>query len=133
AALPGLAQGLAPSRLIQTNSRLARETIEQSLAQGEKVFQRLFAQSQARLEQGAAILSSDFAFRQAIASNNTATIHDAFRNHAARVGANVMMLVSLDNVVRADTQEANRIGKPFPFTDLVRQAGASGKATSIVL
>jgi diguanylate cyclase (GGDEF)-like protein len=132
-ALLVLVQGLAAFLVIQTNSGIARETIEHALEQGEKVFQRLFTQNQARLEQGAAILSADFAFRQAIATNDTATILSAFRNHGARVGASVMMLVSLDNVVRADTQETSRIGKNFPFTDLVRQAGASGKASSIVL
>jgi diguanylate cyclase (GGDEF)-like protein len=80
-----------------------------------------------------AILSSDFAFRQAIASNDTGTTLSVLRNHGARVGANVMTLASLGNVVRADTLDSTRIGKPFAFPDLIRQAAAEGKATSVVI
>jgi diguanylate cyclase (GGDEF)-like protein len=128
-----LVQGIAAFLIIQSNSQIARDTIAQALNQGEKVFRRNFQQNQARLEQGAAILSADFAFRQAIATNDGATILSVFRNHGARVGASVMTLVSMDNVVRADTMESARIGKPFPFTDLVRQARAAGQASSIVV
>ena len=132
-ALLVLVQGLAAFLIIQSNSQIARQTIDQALAQGERVFQRLFAQNQARLEQGATILSADFAFRQAIATHDSATIHSVFRNHGARVGASVMILVSLENVVSADTQDPARIGKPFAFPELVRQAGGGGTASSIVL
>jgi len=128
-----LVQGLAAFLIIQSNSQIARQTIDQALEQGERIFQRLFAQNQARLEQGAAILSADFAFRQAIASNDTATILSVFRNHGARVGASVMTLVSLENAVRADTQDSSRIGRPFAFPELVRQAASAGTASSIVL
>ncbi len=132
-ALLVLVQGLAAFLIIQSNSQIARQTIDQALSQGELVFKRLFQQNQARLEQGATILSKDFGFSGAIASNDSATILSVFRSHGARVGASVMTLVSLDNVVRADTQDASRVGKPFPFTELVRQAGVAGKSSSIVL
>jgi len=128
-----LVQGLAAFLIIQSNSQIARQTIDQALEQGERIFQRLFTQNQARLEQGAAILSADFAFRQAIASNDSATILSVFRNHGARVGASVMTLVSLENVVRADTQDSARVGRPFAFPELVRQAAGAGTASSIVL
>jgi len=128
-----LVQGLAAFLVIRANAQVARQTIAQALEQGERIFQRILAQNQLRLEQGAAILSADFAFRQAIATNNTATILDVLRNHGGRLGANVMMLVSLDNEVRADTGDESRTGKAFAFPSLVAQAAASGKASSIVV
>jgi len=132
-ALLVLVQGVAAFLVIQANSQVAQQTIDQQLEQGERVFRQLLTQNQARLEQGAGILSADFAFRQAIASNDTGTILSVLRNHGARVGANVMTLASLDNIVRADTLDPSRIGKPFAFPDLVKLAGNEGKASSIVI
>src|SRR5258706_11465469 len=105
-ALLVLVQGLGAFLVIQANSQIARQTIDQELEQGERVFRQLLSQNQTRLEQGVAILSSDFAFRQATASNDTGTTLSVLRNHGARVGANVMTLASLENIVRADTLDA---------------------------
>ena len=132
-ALLVLVQGLAAFLVIQANSQIARQTIDQQLEQGERVFRQLLKQNQARLEQGAGILSADFAFRQAIASNDTGTILSVLRNHGARVGADVMTLASLENVVRADTLDNGRLGKPFAFPDLIGIARVEGKASSVVI
>ncbi len=132
-ALLVLVQGLGAVLVIQANSQIARQTIDQELEQGERVFNQLLAQNQARLEQGAGILSADFAFRQSIASNDTGTILSVLRNHGARVGANVMTLASLENVVRADTLDSERVGKPFAYPDLIRLASIEGKASSVVI
>jgi len=132
-ALLVIVQGVAAFLVIQANSQVARRTINEELAQGERVFRQLLAQSQARLEQGARILSADFAFRQAIASNDTGTILSVLRNHGARVGASVMTLASLDNTVRADTLDPARIGKAFAYPDLVKAAAADGKSSSVVI
>ena len=128
-----IVQGVSALLVLRANGQIARQTIAQALEQGERIFKKILEQNQLRLEQGAAILSADFAFRQAIASNNTATIQSVLRNHGGRLGANVMMLVSLENEVRADTGEESRVGKPFAFPTLIAQAAASGKASSIVV
>ena len=44
-----------------------------------------------------------------------------------------MTLASLENVVRADTLDNARVGKPFAFPDLIRVAGIEGKASSVVI
>jgi diguanylate cyclase (GGDEF)-like protein len=126
-----LVQGLGAFLVIQSNSQIARQTIDQSLEQGERIFMQLLEQNQKRLEQAAAILSADFAFREAIATNNTGTIESVLRNHGGRVGADVVMLVSLDSRVRADTRDPRRVDKPFAFPQLVETAGAGGKASTI--
>jgi len=128
-----LVNGIGAFLVLEANSQIARQTIDQELERGERVFRQLLAQNQARLEQGAAILSADFAFRQAIATNNTGTILSVLRNHGARVGATVMTLIALDKTVVADTRDDSRIGKPFAFPALVDAGIADGKASSIVL
>ncbi|HUQ29409.1 MAG TPA: EAL domain-containing protein [Usitatibacter sp.] len=132
-ALLVLVQGLGAFLVIQANSQIARQTMDQELEQGERVFRKLLSQNQARLEQGVAILSSDFAFRQAIASNDTGTILSVLRNHGARLGANVMTLAALDNTVRVDTLDAARVGKDFAPDDIIKLAEADGRASSIVI
>jgi hypothetical protein len=128
-----LVQGIGAILVIQANSQIARQTVDQELEQGERVFKQLLAQNQARLEQGAGVLSADSAFRQSIANNDTGTILSVLRNHGARVGANVMTLASLENRVRADTLDSGRIGTTFAFPDLIRLAGIEGKASSVVI
>jgi diguanylate cyclase (GGDEF)-like protein len=132
-ALLVLVQGLGAFLVIQANAQIARQTMDQELEQGERVFRKLLSQNQARLEQGVAILSSDFAFRQAIASNDTGTILSVLRNHGARLGANVMTLASLDNTVRVDTLDAARTGKTFAPSDIIKLAEADGRASSVVI
>ncbi len=127
-----LVQGVAALLVIRSNAQVARETIDQQLFQGERVFRQQLAQNQARLEQGAAILSADFAFRQAIATNNAGTIESVLRNHGARLGATVMTLLSLDRIVVADTQDERRVGRPFAYPALVEASAAGGKSSSIV-
>jgi hypothetical protein len=97
------------------------------------VFRKLLSQNQARLEQGVALLSSDYGFRQAIASNDTGTILSVLRNHGARLGANVMTLASLDNAVRVDTLDPARVGKTFAPADIIKLAEADGRASSVVI
>ena len=65
-ALLVLVQGVGAFLVIRANAQIARQTIDQELGQGERVFRQLLAQRQARLEQAASILSADFAFRQAM-------------------------------------------------------------------
>jgi diguanylate cyclase (GGDEF)-like protein len=128
-----IVQGIAAVLVSRASSQIARDTIDQALEQGERIFRRLLAQNQSRLEQGAAILSADFAFRQAIATNNVDTIASVLRNHGARMGANAMLLLSLDRIVRADAQGSERIGKAFPFPGLIEEAASEGRASAVAL
>jgi diguanylate cyclase (GGDEF)-like protein len=126
-----LVQGLGAFLVIRSNAQIARQTIDQQLEQGERIFMQLLAQNRKRLEQAAAILSADFAFREAIGTDDTGTIESVLRNHGARAGADVVTLVSLDNVIRAATQRSVPVGTAFPFPHLVERARADGKASSI--
>ena len=127
-----LVQGVSGWLVVRKNSEIARETIDKQLEQGERVFKQLLATNQARLEQGAALLSSDFAFRQAIATHDAGTIESVLRNHGARLGANVMTLVNLQKVVEVDTQDEKRTGKPFAFPQLI-DANVGGGAGPAIL
>lgn len=128
-----LVQGIAAVFVTRANSQIARETIDEALKQGEEIFRQLQAQNQARLEQGAGVLSADFAFREAVATGNSETIASVLRNHGGRLGAESMMLIGLDGVVRVDTQDPNRANKPFAYGGLVQEAAREGKASAVVV
>ena len=127
-----LVQGLAFLVVNTANYQIARQTISQELAVGERIFLRLLDQQRDQLEQSASLLASEFAFRQAVATKDTATILSALTNHAARASANVMLLISLDQIVLADTLHPESRAQPFRFTHLTKAAEVNGKASGIV-
>jgi diguanylate cyclase (GGDEF)-like protein len=127
-----LVQGIAFLLVNAANRQIAKQTIQQELLVGERLFKRVLDQNRAQLEQGTALLSSDFAFRQAIASNDTGTILSVLKNHGARIGASVVTLVSLEHVVLADTLQPQAHQQPFKFVNLAKQAQQSGKSSAIV-
>ncbi len=132
AALLVLVQGLAFVVVNTANSQIAKDTIEQELGVGERIFLRLLEQQRDQLEQSASLLASEFGFRQAVGTNDTATIVSALTNHGARASASVMLLISLDQVVLADTLHPEARSQPFRFGHLTKAAEANGKASGIV-
>jgi len=111
----------------------ARKTIADELVTGERVFNRLLEQNSLQLAQGASILSADFAFREAIGTNDRGTITSALSNHGARINAKLMLLIGLDQQVIADTLPATLVGQRFSLPRMIAAAEQQGKASSIVV
>ncbi|MGB8339737.1 MAG: EAL domain-containing protein [Burkholderiales bacterium] len=128
-----LVQGIAFLLVNAANHQIARQTIQQELEVGERLFKRVLDQNRGQLEQGATLLSSDFAFREAIATNDTGTVLSVLNNHGARIGASVMMLVSLEHLVLADTLLPDSRHQPFKFVRLTKQAEQDGKSSGMVV
>ena len=102
----------------------ARKTVGDELTAGARVFDRLLEQDTQRLLQGARLLSSDYAFREAIATGDADTLGSVLASHGKRIEADLMMLVGLDSRVSADTLNV-ATGEPFPFPTLLAEAEAS--------
>ena len=118
--------------VINTSSQeVAKKQNLQTLKTGEIVFQQLSAQNRQRLIDTANLLSADFGFRKAAATKDSETVLSVLNNHGARIKADMMMLVSLDNTVIADTLHPTEFTKPSPMANLIQSAekttdGASG-------
>ncbi len=110
----------------------ARKSIGEELIAGTALFNRLLAQDRQRLVQGARLLSADYAFREAIASGDRATIGSVLANHGKRIDAALMMLIGLDRKVIADTVDAGA-NEPFFFPKLLAEAQARQQASAIVV
>jgi diguanylate cyclase (GGDEF)-like protein len=80
------------------------------------------------------ILATDFGFREAVASQDRATILSALDNHGARIHADLTLLLSLDGRVIVSTLKGLAARDSGMFDDLVSSAGESGsELTYIVL
>ncbi len=110
----------------------ARNTIGEDLVAGAQLFNRLLEQDRQRLIQGARLLSADYAFREAILSNDKATVASVLANHGKRIDAALMMLVGLDQKVIADTVDAG-VDEPFVFPRLLAEAQTHQQASAIVV
>ena len=67
----------------------AQRQVQQELLVGEKVWRRLLDQKAQQLSQGATVLAADYAFRDAVNSQDRDTISSALENNGARIGATV--------------------------------------------
>ena len=98
------------------------------------IFNRRLAETADALAGGSTLLASDFGFRQAVATDDRATILSALHNLAGRIKADRVLLVSLDSAVLADTANpdhtASEPDKPFKFTDMIETAEDQGRATA---
>jgi len=113
----------------------ARQKIREELQVGERIFLRLLDGRSQQLITGARILTSDFAFRQALMTGDRGTVVSALSNHGSRIGASKMILVAPDNHVLADASASGDAagGGLFAFPDLVSEAATSGNASAIRL
>lgn len=104
---------------ILVSSTLGRAIVETALHEdidiAKQVFQRLFTQNATFLNQGARILAADYGFREAIASDDQATIVSALDNHGARINADLMLFVSRDGKIYSSStgrSMAQRLSAP---------------------
>ena len=103
----------------------ARKTITTDLISTANLFHKSFTERGRILLEKARLLSSDFAFKQAFATGDHGTLLSALVNHQARVRADMMMLLSLDNVVLAQTLDPDRHDIEFANSDLLEAVMAS--------
>lgn len=106
---------------------------QRQLVAGARNFSNLIERDRRQLELAASILAADFGFREAIATQDRGTVHSVLLNHGFRIGARVMMVVSLDGQVMVDTQRPGKPARDFPFADLLRMAQQVGRSGGAAL
>lgn len=114
------------------SDQIAQKTVDHQLEVGERVFQRLWAQNNTQLEQEATVLAADFGLRESLASNDRPTILSVLANHAKRVGAAAMVVVSLDGRVLVDSLHPAGESRRFEYSDLLMHAQEGGHAAATV-
>jgi diguanylate cyclase (GGDEF)-like protein len=127
--LLALVMALILALVTRSNGSIVAAEIERELSAGTHVFTLLIEQNQRQLETAATVLSADFGFREAIATQDRPTILSVIRNHGLRINAQVMMVISPERILIADTQSDALESRPFPFPELLPDAASAGKSS----
>jgi len=125
-ALLALVQIAALALVNLANLHNAHVKATDDLAVGERVFGRLVEQRAHELGQAARVLASDFAFREAVATGDAATINSALANHGSRIGAAGMLFVGPDGHVVGDTLTRSSVPRSFEYPALLESPPTRG-------
>ncbi len=109
----------------------ARRHAQDELAVGERVFNRLLAQSNLRLTQTAQALAADFALREAVATRDRPAIAAILRRHPERSGADLAMVVATDGRLLADSGAPRGGAVPDPVARYVARAARGERAPGV--
>jgi predicted signal transduction protein with EAL and GGDEF domain len=74
-----------------------------TLSIGERVLKRVFVNRETQLVSSAQVLTDDFGFKQAVATEDSSTIKSVLNNHGARIEADLMALISLEGDLLSST------------------------------
>jgi adenylate cyclase len=108
-------QGAVLLAVNRANLERARHHVDQNLESTARAFARALEVRTRILTEKARLLSSDFAFKQAVATREAETVRSALENHRDRVAADVMMLVTMDDALAVDTLHPDTHADPCPL------------------
>ena len=94
---------VALSIVSAANRSNAEREVKRQLDVGTLVFSRVLEANRRQLTQAAQAVASDFGFREAVSTRDTDTVESALENSGARIGATMVVLVSLDGNVIASS------------------------------
>ena len=107
--------------------------ISEELRLAGTLFVRQLESRSQQLVAATRLLTGDFALKTAAATADQATTRSVLENHRQRIEADVLMLVSPEGTVGADTRMPGRLGAPFALPRLLQDAEQTGEASRIVV
>ena len=116
-----------------TTATHAQKQLNRNLSVAQSVLQQVLASREQQLYNSADVLTSDFGFKQAVATQDEGTIRSVLDNHGDRINADLMALISLDGQLTSSTSPALPIGSPFPYPDFVSETLNAGGSTTLML
>ena len=96
-----LVQAASFTVIRQTIDHNAHTQLADRLVLAERVWDRLLDQRAAKLNQGAAVLAADYGIREAVGTQDLATVRSALGNHGGRIGATLTALLDTRLAVQA--------------------------------
>jgi diguanylate cyclase (GGDEF)-like protein len=115
-----------------STTRHAEAQIERDLDVAEEVFKNIFGSREEQLYSSALVLTDDFGFKQAIASEDKYTINSVLKNHSERIAADVMTAIDLDGNIISSTSDAFKNDQPFPNQKLIQRTLNEGGVVSLL-
>ncbi len=109
-----------------------RAKVNDDLDIGVSILNRLLVTREEQLQNSAEVLTADFGFKQAVVSNDPATIKSALMNQSQRIDADLMAMVAMSGGVQASTNSALTSQQPFPVPELLRQVNVRGVVATFI-
>lgn len=105
--------------------------IDSNLSVADGILKQLLRNREEQLMSSAEVLTSDFGFKQAVATRDSATIESVLHNHGERIGADLMVLLSLQGqVIASDTAQVNtNFNQDYYIRSSLRSGGATDYLT----
>ncbi|MDX6770436.1 MAG: adenylate/guanylate cyclase domain-containing protein [Elusimicrobiota bacterium] len=132
AAFLGLLAGVLGLSLLviqRLETRRAEDELSAGLELTKTLFDDILLQHDRELASSLKLLSGDFAFKQAVATGEPATVASAAANHRARMGADLLLVTGEDGALLADTRRARpEAGRKAPA--LMRPVLEDGRGVS---
>ncbi|HEX4882673.1 MAG TPA: EAL domain-containing protein [Casimicrobiaceae bacterium] len=110
----------------------ARSVIEDDLAAGARVFDRLIEEDGLRLLEAARTLAKDDALREAAAPRNRNTMRPVLVDRLRRAEGDIAMVIGLDDRIVAHTSTVHDAER-FVYPDLLRRARLMQHASGMVI
>jgi signal transduction histidine kinase len=114
-------------------ARIAHLQNIDDLKTGQRVYEHYITDHRDQLIQSASLLTGDFGFRSAVTSNDMPTIVSVLENHRQRIGADLMMLFSLDGTPETDNYGQRMSQVPPEMHQLFIEAQLRGSSAGLVL
>ena len=111
----------------------ARTEINEELRLAGTLFVRQLESRSQQLAAATRLLSGDFALKTAAATADKETTRSVLENHRRRIGADVLLLVSTEGSIGADTRDTSHRGAPFALPHLLDEAERAGEASRIAM
>lgn len=105
----------------------------QSIDVSCNVFDLFLAARAEQLTKGVEILTSDFGFKQAVATRETGTIRSVLQNHGARINADISLLVTPRGELITATQPLNITDTVAELVFAARRSRGSSISTMVAL
>ncbi len=110
----------------------AKDQLADSFQVAESVLKQILGSRDEQLYNSSYVLTADFAFKQAVATKDKATIDSVLFNHGNRIESDMMALIGLDGMVVSSTTTELVPDNAFPFPELVEKAKREGGASTIL-
>lgn len=116
-----------------TTATHAQKQLNRNLTIAQSVLEQVLSSREQQLFDSADVLTSDFGFKQAVATQDEGTIRSVLQNHGKRIKADLMALISLSGQLISSTTDTMPINAPFPYANFIEQAILEGGGTTFML
>jgi len=91
----------------------AQNDIEKNISLATNVLERTINNANVQLYKSALVLTSDFGFKQAVASRDAKTIQSVLVNHTKRIDADLMAILDMNGNITASSNQLLTVGDQF--------------------